>query len=92
MRIKTKKIYYIELSKDFFVEAEQEEECYSFWLCRTNYGTKTYIFGLPLYKHDSLREAFQEFKPLLIDREYMDVYLECLLEGEEVDEHFNIIK
>ena len=89
--MKTKKMYVEELSKDFWVECEYDknEGCAEFWLCRESYGIKINLFGIPCDDSD-VKETFKEFIPDFRDRDYMDSYLEDLLEGEEVDEKFNI--
>lgn len=82
---------------DFYVEAEQTtsngEEMVAFWLARNNYGIKISLFDIPMSEvpEGKIENAFAEYIALFCDREYMDGFLEDLLEGEEVDENFNII-
>lgn len=91
-KIKVKKQLVLELSKDFYIEAEvdNEQQCFDFWLCRNNYGLKIFMHGLPFQYHESLRDAVR-FVDSIVDAEYLAPYLEDLLEGEEVDEKLNII-
>ena len=89
-KIKEKKILVLELSKDFFVEAEETDESYYFWICRTDYGVKSLIFGVPVENHEDLRSALCGHMLLFQDIDYMYGYLEPLLEGEDVDDMFNI--
>ena len=91
-KIKKKEIYVLELSKDFYVEAEQTADCYEFWICRENYGIKHSLFGIPVDDHENLRSALCRYKDLFKDFDYMYGYLEDLLESEDVDENFNILE
>ncbi len=91
--IKKKEFYVLELSKDFFIEAEDNEKdkCYDFWLCRDRYCIKVFMHGLPWEYHDSLVEAVR-FVGDLVDSEYLAPYLDDLLDdGEEIDCSMNII-
>lgn len=90
--IREKKQLVLELSKDFYIEAEtdNEQKCYDFWLCRKGYGVKVYMHGLPFEYHTCLRQALR-FVGEIADAEYVAPYLEDLLEGEEVDENLNIL-
>ena len=91
-KTKHKTVYVLELSKDFYVEAETSEDSYDFWLCRKDFGIKTYCYGEPLFMYNGIGEALNRNKSTLLDREYMDVFFHDLLEGEEVDENFNIVE
>ena len=98
-KIKSKRILILELSKDFYIEAEETEDesvkpfvglVYDFWLCRRGYGCKVFMHGLEAKYHKSLPEATR-FVDELVDWEYLAPYFEDLLEGdEEVDENLNI--
>lgn len=90
-KIMKKEVLVYPLSKDFYIEAEKTDEDYSFWLCRNNYGIKVGVYGVPLEYYKTLRDALMDNIATLTDREYMDVCLNDLLEGEDADENFNII-
>jgi len=88
--MKEKKILVLDLSKDFWVEAEQSEDTYDFWLCRKNYGRKVYIIGELISFYKNLRVALEDHMDVFNDIDWMGCFLEELLEDEFVDELFNV--
>ena len=94
-KIKKKEIYVLELSKDFYIEAENnaDDECYDIWLCRKGYGKKIYMHGLLYEYYKSIYAAIRFMDALIDGWDYLTCYIEDLLDsGEEVDEHCNIVK
>ena len=94
--IKRKDVYILVLSKDFYVEAEKRDSgesvgSYDFWLCRTDFGEKTYVYGIPLDYASSVYDALEKNQGTLSDRDYMEIFLEHLTdEGEFVSNDFII--
>lgn len=89
--IEEKKILILPLSGDFWVEADTDGDTYEFWLCRKGYGLKHFIFGEPATNYEDLKSALRDHREIFMNRGYMSVFLDDMLEGDEIDEHFNVL-
>lgn len=85
----------VDISNDFYIEAYLEKGKYhtsiEYWLCRNNYGIKSFIFAT-VWKSENLWDALNEWKNDFTDPEYMRVYCEELLDPNETlaDKSFEI--
>ena len=72
------KITVYEMENDFFVEVYKNNDIFEFWIYHRNYGTKSFMFGMPkiyidceeITVEDLIKGNFEEQKDFYI-QEYM---------------------